>query len=130
MKNVLDEIKTKAKALHKKIVLCEGEDKRVVKAASDATKEGIAEIVLLGDETTIKAENPEVDLTEVTVVNPLTSPRLAEYNAKLCELRASKGMTPEQAARVRDPFYTTRTTRKVGMGVPANSGANLLPKSY
>ena len=100
MKNVLDEIKTKAKALRKKIVLCEGEDKRVVKAASDATKEGIAEIVLLGDETTIKAENPEVDLTEVTVVNPLTSPRLAEYNAKLCELRASKGMTPEQAAKL------------------------------
>ena len=29
-----------------------------------------------------------------------------------------RGMTPEQAARVRDPFYTTRTTRKVGMGVP------------
>ncbi len=28
------------------------------------------------------------------------------------------GMTAEQAARVRDPFYTTRTTRKVGMGVP------------
>ena len=29
-----------------------------------------------------------------------------------------RGMTPEQAARVRDPFYTTRTTRKVGMGIP------------
>ncbi|MGI6264315.1 MAG: ATP-binding protein [Acutalibacteraceae bacterium] len=29
-----------------------------------------------------------------------------------------KGMTPEQVARVRDPFYTTRTTRKVGMGIP------------
>ena len=28
------------------------------------------------------------------------------------------GMTPEQLARVRDPFYTTRTTRKVGMGIP------------
>ena len=41
-----------------------------------------------------------------------------------------RGMTPEQAARVRDPFYTTRTSRKVGMGVPANSGENLLPKSY
>ena len=36
----------------------------------------------------------------MTVVNPLTSPRLAEYNAKLCELRASKGMTPEQAAKL------------------------------
>ena len=28
------------------------------------------------------------------------------------------GMTEEQVARVIDPFYTTRTTRKVGLGVP------------
>ncbi len=28
------------------------------------------------------------------------------------------GMSPEQLARVRDPFFTTRTTRKVGMGIP------------
>lgn len=29
-----------------------------------------------------------------------------------------KGMTPEQTAHVTDPFFTTRTTRKVGLGVP------------
>ena len=29
-----------------------------------------------------------------------------------------KGMPPEVAARVTDPFYTTRTTRKVGLGLP------------
>lgn len=29
-----------------------------------------------------------------------------------------KGMTPEQVLSVRDPFFTTRTTRKVGMGIP------------
>lgn len=28
------------------------------------------------------------------------------------------GMTPEQVASVTDPFFTTRTTRKVGLGVP------------
>ena len=28
------------------------------------------------------------------------------------------GMTAEQVAHVTDPFYTTRTTRKVGLGVP------------
>ncbi len=28
------------------------------------------------------------------------------------------GMTPEQVESVIDPFYTTRTTRKVGLGVP------------
>lgn len=29
-----------------------------------------------------------------------------------------RGMTPEQVAHVTDPFYTTRTTRRVGLGVP------------
>ena len=29
-----------------------------------------------------------------------------------------KGMPPEMAARVTDPFCTTRKTRKVGMGIP------------
>ena len=28
------------------------------------------------------------------------------------------GMTPEQVSRVTDPFFTTRPTRKVGLGVP------------
>ena len=28
------------------------------------------------------------------------------------------GMTPEQVERVQDPFFTTRTTRRVGLGVP------------
>lgn len=28
------------------------------------------------------------------------------------------GMTPEQVARVTDPFFTSRTTRRVGLGVP------------
>ena len=100
MRNILDEIKQKAKSLQKTIVLCEGEDKRVVQAAADATKEGVAKIVLLGDEAQIKAENPNVDLTGVTIVNPLTSDKLDAYNAKLCELRASKGMTPDQAAKL------------------------------
>ncbi len=100
MKNILDEIKAKAKALQKTVVLCEGEDSRVVKAASDATKEGIAKIVLLGNEAEIKKANPEVDLTGVEIVDPLTSDKLPAYNAKLCELRASKGMTSEQAAKL------------------------------
>lgn len=100
MSNILDQIKSKAKSLQKTIVLCEGEDSRVVKAAADTVKEGIAKIVLLGNEAAIKAANPDVDLTGVEIVDPLTSDKLPAYNAKLCELRASKGMTPEQAAKL------------------------------
>ena len=115
MKNVLDEIKAKAKALKKKIVLCEGEDERVVKAAADATKEGVAEIVLLGNEAEIKKANPDVDLTGVTIVDPLTAAKLPEYNAKLCELRASKGMTPEQAEKLlKDGTYFGAMMLKMG----------------
>ena len=115
MKNILDEIKSKAKALQKTIVLCEGEDSRVVKAAADATKEGVAKIVLLGNEADIKAKNPEVDLTGVTIIDPLTSDKLDEYNAKLCELRASKGMTPDQAAKLlQDGTYFGAMMLKMG----------------
>lgn len=36
----------------------------------------------------------------------------------ICILDNGRGMTPEQVAHVTDPFFTTRTTRKVGLGVP------------
>lgn len=29
-----------------------------------------------------------------------------------------RGMSPEILSKVKDPFYTTRTTRKVGLGIP------------
>ena len=115
MKNIMEEIKNKAKALQKTIVLCEGEDSRVVKAAADATKEGVAKIVLLGDAEAIKTANPDIDLTGVEIVNPLTDERLPAYNAKLCELRASKGMTQEQAAKLlQDGTYFGAMMLKMG----------------
>lgn len=113
--NVLEQIKKKASALNKTIVLCEGEDARVVKAAEMATKEGLAKIVLLGDEQAIKKANPNVDLAGVTIVNPLTDDRLPAYNAKLCELRASKGMTHEQATELlKDGTYFGAMMLKMG----------------
>lgn len=113
--NILQQIKQKAADLNKTIVLCEGEDKRVVKAAADAVKEGIAKIVLLGDKEAIEAANPDVDLTGVTVINHLTSEKLPAYNAKLCELRASKGMTPEQASELlKDATYFGAMMLKTG----------------
>ena len=115
MKNILDEIKSKAKALQKTIVLCEGEDSRVVKAAADATKEGVAKIVLLGNEAEIKATNPQIDLTGVTIINPLTSDKLPLYTQTLCELRKSKGMTSEQAAELlKDGTYFGAMMLKMG----------------
>ncbi len=102
MNNVLEEIKKKAKALGKTIVLCEGEDKRVVAAASDVVSQGIAKIVLLGCEEEIRKDNPDTDLNGITIIDPKTDSRRAAYIEKLCELRKSKGMTPEQAETLLD----------------------------
>ena len=77
--SLLDEIKAKAAKLNKTIVLCEGEDKRVVQAAAEITKQGIAKIVLIGNEEECKKVAPEVDLTGITRIDPLTSDKTAEY---------------------------------------------------
>lgn len=53
------------------------------------------------------------DLIEIRVDERPESDRL-----KVCIRDNGRGMTPEQVRRVTDPFYTTRTTRPVGLGVP------------
>lgn len=61
-------------------------------------------------ENSVKAGAP---LTEITVE--------ADSAQNLLEITIRDngcGMTEEQVQRVTDPFYTTRTTRKVGLGVP------------
>lgn len=93
------ELESKAAKAGKKIVLCEGEDKRVVEAAAKIVKEGIAKIVLVGNEAECKKVAPDVDLSEIELVDPETSPKTAEYAKILYECRKAKGMTEEEAAR-------------------------------
>ncbi len=97
MTKVMEAIKARAAALNKTIVLPEGEDSRVVRAAQDATKEGIAKIILIGNPDEIAKNNPDIDLTGVTVIDPKTSEKRAEYANLLFELRKAKGMTEAQA---------------------------------
>ena len=59
--SIVEMIKDKAKKLNKKIVLVEGEDSRVVEAASVCVKEGIANIVLLGNPEEIAKANPTIE---------------------------------------------------------------------
>ena len=100
MTKVMEQIKARAAKLGKNIVLPEGEDARVVKAAQDATKEGIARITLIGNPEEIAKNNPDIDLTGVTVIDPKTSDKHDAYAAAFYELRKAKGMTEEQASEL------------------------------
>ena len=90
MSSVLDSIKKRASVKGKTIVLPEGEDKRVVKAGSEAVKENIAKVVILGNPDEIKANNPEINLSGVTVLNPAVNPETDKYAEMLYRLREGK----------------------------------------
>lgn len=100
MSTFMEGIKSRAAKLNKHIVLPEGEDSRVVLAASKTVKEGLAKVTLLGDENEIKKANPDIDLTGVTIINPKTSNKLNDYANLLYNLRKSKGMTEEEALKI------------------------------
>ncbi len=90
MKDILKDIKTRAAALKKTVVLPESEDKRVVAAAEKAVKDGVAGIVLLGNAEEIAKNNAGADLTGVKIVDPVTNPKTDKYAELLYNLRKGK----------------------------------------
>ncbi len=108
METVIAKIKERAKQSIKSIVLPESEDIRVLKAAEIATKEKIANIIIIGHEGKIKetCDKENINLTGVNIVNPETSERFNEYAKSLYELRKEKGLTEEKALELaKDYIY-------------------------
>lgn len=91
----MDSIKAKAKEAKMRIVLAEGTEPRTIKAAEIIAKEGLCQVILLGNEAEIKGAGS--DLTGVTIIDPATSPDADKYAKELFEIRKSKGMTEDQA---------------------------------
>ncbi|MBO4473041.1 MAG: phosphate acetyltransferase [Clostridia bacterium] len=100
MSKLMDEIKQKAALLNKHIVLAEGEEERIIRAAEMIAAKKIARLTLIGNPNVIKAKCPDAKLDGVQIVDPATSPKTKEYAALLYELRKAKGMTLEQAEKL------------------------------
>ena len=122
--SIVEDLKKRAGEKQRRIVLCEGEDQRVVEAAQRCVEEKVAKIVLLGKESEIRAANPDVDLEGVEIINPASSPKLQEYADLLYELRKAKGMTPEQALeQAKDSTFFGALMLKAGDADGLVSGA-------
>ncbi|HOB19307.1 MAG TPA: phosphate acetyltransferase [Candidatus Atribacteria bacterium] len=104
--SVLQEIRERASKLGKTIVLPEGTEPRIIKAASMATQAGVAKIILLGDPQEIESKSDGADLTGVTIIDHLKSDKIDHYANELYELRKNKGMTLDKAYEtLKDPLY-------------------------
>jgi len=97
--HLVDQIKAKARANLQTVVLPESYDDRMIQAAEQITRDGLAKVVLLGEGAALEAKAGElgVSLSGVTLVDPKTAPQLDDYVAELVKLREKKGMTAEQA---------------------------------
>ena len=90
-------MKEKAKSDIKTIVLPESYERRNLQAADAVLKEGLAKIILIGNKEEILKEAGDLNLEEAIFIDPATYEKMDEVVALYCELRKSKGVTPEQA---------------------------------
>ena len=99
----------KAKANPQRIVLPEGTEIRTLKAADFILKEKAAQLILIGNTAEINRlakENELTHISEATIVDPETNPKMTDYANLLYEIRKSKGMTLEEATKLaKDPLY-------------------------
>ncbi|MHA6258936.1 phosphate acetyltransferase [Sporosarcina sp. CAU 1771] len=74
MTDLFSGIKAKLNGSKKKVVLPEGNDVRIVEAASRLHKEGIVQPILLGNEKEVRetAVEAQIDISEVEIIDPIT----------------------------------------------------------
>jgi phosphate acetyltransferase len=114
--NLLNEIKEKASALKKTIVLPESHDERVLKAAEILTKEKIVSVITLGNEDIIRSDVKRlgVDLTGVRIIDQSKSDKLSDFTNIFFNLRKHKGITIELARETvaKDLFFGAMMVRE------------------
>ncbi|WP_407664662.1 phosphate acetyltransferase [Mycolicibacterium litorale] len=91
-----------ARANRKHIVLPEGDDDRILKAAGRLLQRGVADLTILGEEARVRARAAELgaDLSAATVLDPRISELCDRFAEQYADLRKHKGVTVEQAREI------------------------------
>lgn len=107
--NLLEKIRENASKLSKRIVLPEGTEERTIKAADEVIALNLAKPILLGNKEEIMALADKFSLKNIknaTIIDPKDHEKKETYIQLLYNLRKSKGLTIEEAAKlVEDPLY-------------------------
>lgn len=122
--SLIEQLKERAKANQKTIVLPESTDERILDAAVKLTEQGIAKIILIGAEETIREAAADRSLDGITVMDPAAYDQKEAMRDKLVELRKHRGMTPEQAeATLENPLYFASMLVQMGQADGMVAGA-------
>jgi phosphate acetyltransferase len=116
----------RARAERKRIVLPEGDDDRVLRAAATVLKRGIADLVILGEPFEVRARAIElgIDIKAAEVLSPQDAVHVHKFAEEYARLRAHKGVTVSQAAdTVTDVSYFGTMMVHLGLADGMVSGA-------
>ncbi|MEM7183377.1 MAG: phosphate acetyltransferase [Spirochaetota bacterium] len=85
----------RAKSNKQHIVLPEGEEERILRAAEILCKRDVVKLTLLGnpDRIAAKINSLGLDLPEIGIIEPTASPHFDDFVETYCELRKNKGAT-------------------------------------
>ncbi|MDR2084789.1 MAG: phosphate acetyltransferase [Bacteroidales bacterium] len=107
--DLLNQIKESASKLSKRIVLPEGNEERTIKAADEIIEQNLARPILIGNRDEIIGLADKFSLKNIskaTIVDPKNHDKKEIYTNLLYEIRKSKGLTMDEAAKlVEDPLY-------------------------
>ncbi|HBP37372.1 MAG TPA: phosphate acetyltransferase [Clostridiales bacterium] len=123
---LMEPVIAKAKQNPRHIVLPEGTEERTIRAAAAAVQQGIARTTLIGKEQKIRAAADElgVDLEGVGIIDPELSPDFPSLAGRYFEMRKSKGISPDEAARImKNELYFATMLVKAGLADGMVAGA-------
>lgn len=116
----------RARSDRKRIVLPEGNEDRILRAASTLLQRRVADLTILGDEAAIRTRATELGLVldDADIIDPRNGDLLERFAAEYTELRKHKGMTLERAREVvADVSYFGTMMVKLGLADGMVSGA-------
>ncbi|MFF4157433.1 phosphate acetyltransferase [Streptomyces sp. NPDC001678] len=93
------ELIERSRSARRRVVLPEGTEERVLRAADVLLRRDVCDIVLLGEEDAIRKRAAElsIDLADAQLIDPATSPLRERFAELYAKVRAHKGMTVELA---------------------------------
>ena len=106
--DVIQNIKNQAKKEIKIIVLPEGVEERIIRAADQLKNENIAEPIILGDPKLIheKARKIQASLDGIQIIHPPLHEQFESFVDYYYDLRKHKGISREIAAKImRNPLF-------------------------
>ncbi|OGV48284.1 MAG: phosphate acetyltransferase [Lentisphaerae bacterium GWF2_52_8] len=126
---ILETLVAKSQTAHKKLVLPEGMDPRVVVAANKIIENRVAEVVVLGTEEEIANSCKEGGIKErkFQCLDHKKADCFESFVAEFCEMRKKKNMTPDKAAEyMRDRIFFGSMMARQGLvdGMVAGSIAS------